>query len=138
MRRDGWKTLDAKPWHDFVATIPPLPAAVKKVEWDEIEWVYGISSMYLWDAEAVVADLFSVLKPGGKLVLEQPDFLKARERAEWVFGDASHHDPLIMNRSGWTPDSLTHLLAENGFARVEVLPAQHHLPGRDFRVEAYR
>lgn len=141
LRREGWKTLDADPnrgW-DFVATIPPLPAAVKAIPWDEIEWIHGITSLYPWDGEQAVIEIFQVLAPGGRLTLEQPDFRQARARLEWVFGDAAEFkNPLLMNRWGYTPDSLTELLQRAGFAQIDILPARHHKPSRDFRVEAFK
>ena len=140
-RREGWKTLDCNPAHhaDFVAMIPPLPEAVKAIEWDEVEWIHGITSLYPWDAKIVLAELRKILRPGGgKLILEQPNFETARERQEWIFGDPSHREPLIMNRWAYTPESLFEELQAAKFSKIEVLPAQHHVPERDFRVEAWR
>lgn len=139
-KREGWKTLDCNPVHaaDFVASIPPLPDDVKAVEWDEIEWIHGITSLYPWDAKAVLAEILAVLKPGGRLVLEQPDFIKARERVEWLFGDATLNLAPIMNRWSYWPESLKIELRRTGFSGIEILPAQHHVPERDFRVEAWR
>jgi hypothetical protein len=139
-RRQGWLRLDADPRcePDFVASIPPLPTVVKLMHWDEIEWIHGVTSLYPWDAKTALAELYAVLVPGGKLVLEQPDFSTAIDRPEWLFGDPSHRDPLIMNRWSYTPNSLSLLLLEAGFGRIDVLPAQHHMPARDFRIEAYK
>jgi len=138
-RRHGWMVLDANPQAggDYIATIPPLPDAVKAIKWDEIEWIHGITSLYPWDAETVLAELRSVLSPGGKLVLEQPHFHQAKERLEWIFGDAaSFKNPLLMNRWAYTPESLVNALRVAGFGSCEILPAQHHKPERDFRIEA--
>lgn len=138
MRRPGWKTLDASEGHgaDFIARIPPLPEAVKTVKWDEIEWVHGITSLYPWDAVEVLKELRAVLVPGGKLILEQPDINKCTGVLS-IFGDPSLRDPLHMNHWGYTPESLMAILDEVGFSRITVLPAEHHHPERDFRVEAY-
>jgi hypothetical protein len=137
-RRDGWKTLDCKSGHDFIATIPPLPDAVKQTNWDEIEWVHGITSLYPWDGFAVLKEIRGVLSENGKLVLEQPDFRKAKDRVEWLFGDWTLQEPLIMNKWSYSPESLTAQLKRAGYSRIEILPAQHHVPSRDFRVEVYR
>lgn len=145
MRRPGWKTLDADPKHapDFLASIPPLPDAVKAQKWDEIEWIHGITSLYPWQAVQVLQEIRAVLAPGGRLVLEQPDARDAAERIlagdgspQWLFGDPSHREPLIMNRWAYTPDSLRGLLREVGFGCVAQAVAQHHVPMRDFRMEA--
>lgn len=138
-RREGWKTLDAKGSADFTAVIPPLPPEVQRVEWDEIEWVHGISSLHKWDAIQALKEIHGVLRDGGKVVLEQPDFNEAiKGGPEWVFGDSSHFNKWIMNRSGWTPHSLAETLQQIGFKSIQVLEAQYHVPSRDFRVEAYR
>lgn len=141
VRRDGWKTLDCKPGHDFVATIPPLPEAVKAIQWDEIEWVHGITSLYPWEGIATLIELRNALCKGGKLVLEQPDARKcnAAEHPDWIFGDPKLGEPLHMNKWCFTPETLVAMLnGVGGFSRIEILPAQHHVPARDFRVEAYR
>lgn len=137
--RDGWKRLDADKRFeaDFTATIPPLPAAVKALAWQEIEWIHGITSLYLWEAEAILPELLSVLVPGGKLTLEQPDFRHAVQKPEWLFGDPALKNKFHMNHWSYTPETLTAMLRAAGFARVDILPARHHLPARDFRVEAY-
>jgi hypothetical protein len=139
-RSEGWMTLDGNPKRggDFIAVIPPLPEGVKAVAWDEIEWIHGIASLYPWDAEVVIAEIYSVLAPGGRLSLEQPDFTHASKTIRWCFGDPDLVDPLHMNRWGYTPETLSELLRKCGFDRIEMLPAQHHVPSRDFRIEAYR
>lgn len=141
-RREGWKTLDCNPVHhpDFVAKIPPLPQAVKALQWDEIEWIHGISTgIERWQVPDLLEQIRLSLRatPAGKLVLEQPDRDKC-DRPEWMFGDPSLCDPNHMNRWAYTPTDLTLLLRQAGFSRVDVLPARHHVPARDFRVEAYR
>lgn len=137
MRRDGWKTLDAVDGADFIATIPPLPDAVKAEQWNEIEWIHGITSLYPWDAETVLKELRQVLAPGAKLILEQPDFRKALQRVEWLFGDPDSRNPLHMNKWGWSPWTLSAAVHAAGFNNSRILPAIHHIPARDFRIEAY-
>lgn len=140
VRREGWTTLDANPKcePDIVAVFPPLPPEVKAVAWDEIEWIHGITSLYPWQAEEMLREIHAVLASGGKLVLEQPDFVHARSKIEWLFGDPAGRNALHMNKWGYTPISLSQLLRSAGFSRVNVSTAQHHMPERDFRIEAYR
>jgi predicted SAM-dependent methyltransferase len=140
-KREGWMTLDADPETrpDFLGSIPPFPASVKAVEWNEIEWIHGITSLYPWDARQALTELYEMLKPGGRLTLEQPDFEKAKNRVEWLFGDAeSFQNPLLMNRWSYSPRTLTERLEKVGFTGIRVLPAQYHLPTRDFRIEAHK
>lgn len=144
-RREGWKTLDARESKglDVLATIPPLPPEVTGEKWDEIEWIHGIEVLYYWQVEETLRQLRAALNPDGVLVLEQPDAQQgARKILEddsfvwWMFGKSDYCDPLNMNRWAYTPESLTRALRVAGFTRIEVLPAQHHSPVRDFRVEA--
>lgn len=138
-RREGWMALDADPslGTEFTAIVPPLPASVKAIAWDEIEWVHGITSLYPWDAESIVREIHGVMRPGGKLTLEQPDFNKAKEHLEWIFGDAAEfRKPLLMNRWAYTPESLSKLLLSAGFMQIATMAALHHRPERDFRIEA--
>jgi hypothetical protein len=138
VRREGWLTLDcdAVKGADFLAVIPPLPAPVKAVAWDEIEWIHGVGTLYPWEAAAFLIELREALVFGGRLTLEQPDFRHAIERVEWLFGDRSICDPLIMNRWSYTPDSLADALRKAGYREIRVLPAQFHVAERDFRIEA--
>ena len=79
-----------------------------------------------------------VLRNGGKLVLEQPDFIKAKEKVEWLFGDPIPQNPLHMNKWAYTPRTLTDLVMSAGFSRIELHEARCHVPARDFRLEVYR
>jgi hypothetical protein len=145
-KREGWLTLDGNPANrpDFLATIPPLPEAVRLVKWDEIEWVHGIGSLDTWEAKEVLFQLREVMEPEGLLVLEQPNLLAAAEavlrdpaKAWWMFGDPTHRDPLMMNRWAYTPESLAAMLEHAGFRRISAMAARHHgRSERDFRVEA--
>ena len=167
-RREGWKTLDSKGSVDYLATVPPLPDAVKAVKWDEIELIHGINVLYPWEAEMLLREIREALTPDGLLVLEQPNFhiasaeegieikvsrgdlqrelenpAKADDIArfcrywvEWTYGDPRFSDPSHMVKWGYTPQSLSVSLSACGFTRQDLKAAQHHIPVRDFRIEA--
>lgn len=135
-RREGWKTLDSKGSVDYLATIPPLPDAVKAVKWDEIELIHGINVLYPWEAEALLREIREVLTPDGLLILEQPNFTIASAEVEWTYGDPRFKDPSHMVKWGYTPQSLSMSLSACGFTRQDLKAAQHHIPARDFRIEA--
>ncbi len=145
--RDGWVRLDANPRHrpDILATIPPLPVAVTCEEWDEIEWIHGVTSLYPWEALEVLKEIRGVLAPGGRLALEQPDVMFAAKKLadgalyalDWFFGDPVRAEPLHMNRWGYTPQLLTQTLEEAGFINIAVAQTKHHDNQRDFRIEAW-
>src|SRR5262245_28596727 len=99
MRREGWKTLDCDRSQnpDFLGWIPPLPAAVTREQWHEIEWIHGITSFYPWDAKQILSEIKPILAPGGKLMLEQPDLAYVVSllppKLEWIFGDPQFQKP---------------------------------------------
>jgi hypothetical protein len=136
-KRQGWVTMDGDPstHPDICGIMPPLPLPISMVKWDRIEWIHGVGSLYPWDAEQVLRELRTVLKPDGVLILEQPNLEKC-ETPAWIYGDPTQHNPLIMNRWAYTPGSLIDLLEECGFSSAEVMTAQYHVPSRDFRIEA--
>jgi len=158
-RPDGFVRLDCNPEHepDILAAVPPLPAEVHAEEWDEVDLIHGIEHFWLWDAAPLLRECHSVLRPGGLLVLEQPNLAAAArvllgleppqykgilESAMWpLYGDPAHRDVGYMHRWGYTPATLTALLRENGpWSSIRVLPQRFHAyaSGRDFRVEAVR
>jgi len=157
-RPAGYVRLDVNPAHepDILAAIPPLPAAARG-PWDVIELIHGIEHFWLWDAKPLLRECYDVLKPGGLLVLEQPNILYAArvlagvekpnykgvlESAMWpLYGDPSHRDTGYMHRWGYTPETLPALLRKVApWTSIQVLPQVYHAyaRGRDFRVEAKR
>lgn len=156
-KRDGWTTLDANPRAkpDIVATLPGLLDHVKPGSCSEIELIHGIEHFYLWEARPLLREIWEALKPGGRVVLEQPDISYAakvllgmidppkrlNQFAMWpLYGDPGHKSELYCHRWGYTPDSLRGELVSAGFdpSRITTPKARHHFPGRDFRVEAIK
>lgn len=137
--REGWKTLDAVHPADFRCSIPPLPDAAK-VDLEEVELIHGIGSFYPWLAEALLREIYEALLPGGRLVLEQPDFdvVCRNHDLMGIYGDPALKEQLHMNKWCHTPNSLRQLLLLVGFTNIEHKPAQHHNPARDFRMEAVK
>lgn len=136
-KREGWKTLDLNPaMHpDFIGRIPGTD--IGDEYWDEIEWIHGIGSVCPFDATRALDEIYEALKPGGKLVLEQPDFDCCKTQAD-LFGDPSLQNAEHMNRYAYTRRQLLEMVQIAGFKNPVILPAQHHVPERDFRVEAWR
>lgn len=155
-KQDGWVTLDANPkWGpDILATVPPLPDEVTSNKWDEVCGIHFIEHIYLWEARQLLAELYEVVAPGGKLILEQPNIEYAAKALLgkvtvpahdakfyhiWaLYGDQGTKDPLWCHKFGYTPDSLSEVAETAGWDKVVILPARYHRPVRDFRLEAVK
>ena len=153
-----WTNLDADPANgpDIVARVPPLPDEVKHTVWDRIEMIHFIEHLHQWEADELLEQLYGVLRPGGLLVLEQPNIeycarvLLGLESAPpgpasafglWGFyGDPRSQNPLMTHRWGYTPQSLEEALVKAGFERERIVhgPARQHSALRDFRIEAVK
>jgi len=155
----GYATLDADPAYDpdYLAHIPPLPSPVMRTAWDEIALIHGIEHLRLAEAMSLLPDLYAILVPGGKLILEQPNIiwcmqvilgLRPRPQEAFpeqcglagIFGDPSYGAGPMTHLSGYWPESLTELLVRCGFEaqKIILLPAQFHRADRDFRIEAVK
>jgi SAM-dependent methyltransferase len=138
---------------------PDIVSDIRKLELDdnyadEVMAIHVFEHFHFWEAEKILREWKRVLKPGGTLVLETPDLLKAARHlvrnpnalddlgtgtklTMWAFyGDPSWKDPLQVHRWGWTPKSLRRQLESVGFEAVrEEVPLFHQLK-RDMRVVA--
>jgi len=169
-RPAGFVRLDSNPAHepDILAEIPPLPEEVRATRWDVVELVHGIEHFWPWDAGPLLQEIHEALRPGGVLVLEQPNAIVGARallgfqempgapRADgpttltgvdnsegmWsLYGDPNHRDPGYMHRWTYSPVSLTALLRSVApWSSIEARPQQYHTyaRGRDFRLEAVR
>lgn len=138
---------------DIEADIRYLPQFDETV--DEILAVHVIEHFYPWEADDLLTEWKRVLKPGGKLILECPDFVKAcwyvmeavsnqkpmnMQLTMWpLYGDDSYKDELMMHKYGYTPMSLGKKLHELGFVKIEEKPAQYKMKEvRDMRLECFK
>jgi SAM-dependent methyltransferase len=157
-KREGWLTLDAnakcKP--DYHHSLPGFPFSIEEQSWDEIELIHGIEHFYLWEARQLLKECYALLRPGGRLVLEQPNILYAAKVMAgllvppkgahgqfdmWpLYGDPNHKSSLFCHRWGYTPVTLAAELTTAGFDvdNITHLPARSHYKVRDFRMEAIK
>jgi predicted SAM-dependent methyltransferase len=153
---DGYVNCDAapRPGVDHVCRADALPFGVATA--DEVMAIHLVEHVYAWEVPALLREWARVLKPGGRLVLELPDIMKAAKNlAEdrrdgkhpdqmqmWaIYGDDRLQDPLMMHRAGWWFERLRPVVEAAGFTDVVERNTKFHPCGRkirDFRLEAVR
>lgn len=153
---DGYVNVDAvaRPGVERVCPADQLPFGDGSVR--EVLAVHVVEHVYAWEVPALLEEWARVLRPGGALVLEMPDVLRAaRNLAEglrigkhpdqahmWaLYGDDTLRDPWMMHRSGWWFERLRPLVEAAGFRDVVERDTVFHPAGRrvrDFRLEATR
>jgi len=132
---------------------------------DEIFASHVIEHLPQHRAPEIMAKWYKAMKPGGKLVMEQPDF-EACCRAYLELEGMDKHimemciygaiiteearidgtfDPEVMEKGalsphlwGWTPKTLSELCEAVGFKDIQILPAVGGHPGKNFRLEAVK
>lgn len=117
---------------------------------DEVLAVHILEHFYPWEVHDILKEWKRVLKPGGKIVIEVPDLMKAifhllanPENARlsmWaLYGNPRERDPLMCHKWGYNKQSLCMELHLAGFENFTQAPAQFKLKDlRDMRIEAYK
>jgi predicted SAM-dependent methyltransferase len=136
MRFDGGKLVEQMPLGDGSA--------------DEFHAFHILEHFYRYDVDAAIEEWKRLLRSGGRMVLELPNLEAAcrnllagmrDQMCMWpLYGDPSWGSPYMIHRWGYTPTTITGLLAEHGFTKIQVLPPQTHKAraNRDMRVEAVK
>lgn len=131
---------------DVDALTNPLPLADGCA--DELHAYHFVEHVTAYEAPALLGEFLRLVKPGGLLVLELPNIEAAArnllagmndQMAMWpLYGDATHRDPYMLHRYGYTPKTIKALLVESGFSDVQIKPPKTHgaRVNRDMRVEA--
>ncbi len=118
---------------------------------DEIFTSHTFEHFPRWEGEEMLADWFRILKPGGKLVIETPDFWRC---VLWLFHPSSEKRRLgrtqfygnqwdridyETHRYLWTSRELYNVCIKLGFKKVNVSHrTETHYPWRDMRLEAWK
>lgn len=117
---------------------------------DELMAIHLLEHFYEWEVPGVLEEWGRVLKPGGRIILEMPDIVKAARNlingmndqfAMWpMYGDNTLKDPLMCHKWGWTYKTLKPYLERAGFEKIKERPTEWHgrKQNRDFRVEAIK
>lgn len=166
-RRKGWTVLDgyARYEPDILAEVPPLPKQVKAQQWNQVKAVHVIEHFFYEVADELLAGIYEVLEPGGRLVLEQGNLEwickailnqvpKPVDRYSFMGGDERwmtlwnlypqphmiDGNPYNYHLSGWSPSILTAAVVGAGFkpGNVTTGMARSHVRERDFRLEAIK
>lgn len=146
VRRPGFVNIDHRPTSatDLECDILRLPFDDATV--DRIETYHVIEHLGRHDVPQALREWHRVLKPGGTLVIECPDFDGAVR--DYLAGDESRIDNIFglqrfdgdTHRFGYNVGRLTRLLAEAGFS--EITPAEPQDYHKDLepclRIEARR
>lgn len=141
---EGWVNvdLDENVHADIHAPAHELPM----LENDSVSVIMAIhlfEHMYLWEVDTAVKEWVRVLQPGGELILELPDIMKAAknllngagdQQSMWaLYGDPTLENPFMTHRWGWHPKSLKGKLKEHGFTKFREEPTIYHRAGRKHR-----
>lgn len=147
-RFQGWVSLDIDGNADINSDVRKidLPDACL----DEAMAIHVLEHIHRWEAPDALREWYRLLKPGGKLILELPDFAKCCKNVvrglpenmgrQGIFGDRSLKNPLMMHAWGWTPEEVDEELRLAGFIKIRQAPTQHHgkRQDRDMRLEALK
>lgn len=145
----GYVNIDAFPGAgvDVVCDIRELSYEPGSV--DEAVMFHCIEHFSLDDACAIIRNVFAMLRPGGRVVIEAPDVFKAVrnspsefETVKGIFGDIAElrkGKDGYAHRWGWTGSLMQQELASAGFNVSEVTDGiSHERRWRDFRVIGFK
>lgn len=165
---DGWFNIDAA-LHPVAPRSPELLYAfqfdaegelIERIPLDdgcadEIMAIHVFEHFYQWEGSAVLREWHRLLKQGGRLILELPDFIKCcrnvveqREGKKpdqlqrWgLYGDPREKNKLMCHPWGWGPEELMNMLGNHGFTDMKQAETQFHINGRanrDMRIECIK
>ena len=158
---DDWINIDVtdKSMADLVMDFKNIKNNFQPGSVREILMIHSISYLRLWEARDLFSDVFSLLEPNGRLILEFPDVIKCATaittdnkltvehyleavRAFYAFDmeeikEKAAYVPYAFGWSGW---HISRELENIGFSNIAVSDPQTHnqRTWRDTRVEAIK
>jgi SAM-dependent methyltransferase len=140
--------------HDITKTFDVLDNQV-----DEILTVHVLEHIHRNKVRAMLKEWHRILKPGGFVAVEWPDFLKmcvevvknpdcllsnADRRLQkrtilGIYGDNERYpDPVMWHKWGYSEASMCALMMEIGFSKAKAEPNLHSKTSSDSRVVAWK
>jgi len=141
---------------DVVATVPPLPDAIKVMRFDFILMSHFVEHLTRQDALILIKECYEILDEGGVIEFDQPNmdyccrvylgyidppegYSREQMGIQGIYGEPYVH-PLMGHKYGYTPETLTKLVVEAGFNQDGIMIEQghYHIPIRDFTLVAIK
>lgn len=125
----GWKHHDVKPYPgiDIVCDFWDLPDKVALNSCSELQATHFLEHFPTKDTQKVLALMMSLLKPGGSLYIEVPNFAwhaelvrdgRAEEAVYYAFG--GQLDEWDFHKTAFTPTLLQKALTQAGFINIDI------------------
>jgi predicted SAM-dependent methyltransferase len=145
---EGWISVGLEDAHDVRCDVRTLPLADDFA--DEAMAIHVLEHLWRWDALDALKEWHRVLKPRGRLVIEQPELMRCcravlsnpdpRAGILGLFGDPFGRNELMMHKWCWTERELKTELKAAGFRKVKATLPQFHgkRTNRDMRIEAWK
>lgn len=129
-RIDGFKHHDIRPLNglDYVCDLFDIVKQVKENSCDEIQFTHCLEHFPTKETQKVLGLLSSLLKTGGKLYIEVPNFLwhaklalnEDRERDAIYYAFGGQLDEWDFHKTGFTPTILQEELEFAGFKDIRI------------------
>lgn len=127
----GFKHHDVKalPGIDYACDIYDITKHVEDGSCDKIEMTHALEHFAKIETQKILKLIHRLLKPGGQVYIEVPNFQwhaelartgRDRDAIHYCFG--GQEDEYDFHKTGFTPTILTEELANAGFKIIKVLP----------------
>jgi predicted SAM-dependent methyltransferase len=145
---DGWISVGLADHHEIKSDIRNLPLPDNYA--DEAMAIHVVEHINRWEVPDMLKDWRRVLKPGARLVIEQPELRKCcmavlhgsddRDGLWGLFGDPAERDELMMHRWCWTEKEMIAELKAAGFRKITSAHPVFHgkRKKRDMRLECVK
>ena len=147
--REGWTNIDITDnGQEIVSDIRTLPLDDNVAV--EAEAIHVIEHFNVWEAEGLIKEWFRVLKPGGVLRVEFPEFQKVLDTIKRMkdttaedaltylygalYGDFKYENPYMTHLWCFQAKDIALLMSQIGFGFVYVGAPLYHRHERDVAV----